>query len=422
MSIKKKITTIITASALALSALTFTGCSQSVSRAMTINGEDIPAGLYILFSGHAYADGMQKISEEQPDLDTSAEGFDYYAQTVDGISFADYVKREALNYCKRYVAVEKLFDSLGIEFDEAERDTINDYYQAQWDYDLSSWSDSASFSYLNGAKTLGDYYESIGVSKSSFREYTYNNYRASEIFTHYYGEGGTEEVPKADINGWIEDNYALTRYFAVSLLDSEGNQIEDEAELKKLEDLANEYKDNLNGGGSFAEVYAAHQKYTAAKDGEESTEGTESEESTEEEIREDHEYNSLISKTSTTPSEEFVEALFAQAKNTTVVFKADTSYYVVQKLDILETEGADGEHETDYVARYKETALQELKGDELEDMLKNEYAPYTLEENTSAPDYSREQAENAIDGLTTITQIEYQMSYYSQLMQYGYTG
>ncbi|MDE7281695.1 MAG: hypothetical protein K2N36_08155, partial [Ruminiclostridium sp.] len=133
MAIKKRITSIITASALAVSALTFSGCSQSVSRAMTVNGEDIPAGLYILYSGHAYADATQKISEEQPDLDTRAEGFDYFAQTVDGLSFGDYIKREALNYCKRHVAVNKLFDSLGIEFDEADRDTINDYYQAQWD-------------------------------------------------------------------------------------------------------------------------------------------------------------------------------------------------------------------------------------------------------------------------------------------------
>ena len=94
MSLKKRITASITAAALtAASVLTLSGCSQSVSRAMTVNGEDIPAGIYILYSGHAYADATQKLKEEQPDLDTSADGFDYYNQTVDGISFADYVKR-----------------------------------------------------------------------------------------------------------------------------------------------------------------------------------------------------------------------------------------------------------------------------------------------------------------------------------------
>lgn len=421
MSLKKKITTIITAAAVTASALTFSGCSQSVSRAMTVNGEDIPAGLYILYSGNAYADALQKIREEQPDLDTTAEGFDYYAQTVDGLSFSDYIKREAVNYCKRHVAVNKLFDSLGIEFSEEDRDTVNEYYQAQWDYDLSSWSTSSAFSYLNGAKTMGDYYESIGVSKSSFREYTYDNYRASEIFTHYYGEGGTEEVPKADINAWIDDNYSLVRYFGVSLRDSEGNQIEDEAELKKLEDLANGYKDKLNDGGSFSEVYNAHQKYTASQNGEEGGENSteDAAEEAAEELKEDSEYNSLIAKTSTSPSEEFVQALFAQEKNTTVVFKADAYYYVVQRLDVLETEGAEGENETDYVARYKDTALQELKGEEMEDVFKNEYASYSIEENTSAPDYCKEQAENAVDGLTTITQIQYQMSYYSQMTQFA---
>ena len=421
MSLKKKIVSIIAAAAIAVSMLT--GCNPNVSTAMTVNGADIPAGLYILYSGHAYADAMQKISEEQPDLDTSAEDFDYYAQTVDGVSFADFVKREAVNYCKRHVAVNKLFDSLGLEFDAEDRDTINDYFQAQWDYNVSNWSTSEGFTYLNGAKTMGEYYESIGISKTSFREYNYNNYRASEIFTHYYGEGGTEEVPKADIYSWIEDNYSLARYFTVSLLDSEGNQIEDEAELKTLEDLANEYKDKLNDDGSFAEVYAAHQKYTAAKEAEESGEEAAADETAStDNDRTDNDFNSLISKTSTSPSEEFVSALFEQEKNTTVVFKADTAYYVVQKLDITATDGADGEDETDYVARYTHTALQDLKGDDLEDVFKNEYASYSLEENASAPDYSKEQAGNAVDGLTTITQIEYQLNYYSQLMQYGFTS
>lgn len=415
MSLKKKLASIITASALTISALTLSGCSQSVSRAMTVEGEDIPAGLYILYSGHAYADAMQKIKEEQPDLDTSAEGFDFYALTVDGVSFADYIKRETQNYCKRHVAVNKLFDSLGLELEPEETDSLNNYYQSQWDYDVSKWSSVESFSYLNGAGTMGNYYEKIGVSKSSFREYTYNNFRASSIFTHYYGEGGIEEVPKTDIYSWIDDNYALVRYFGVSLRDSDGNQIEDEAELKTLENLADEYKDKLNDGGSFAEVYAAHQKYTALKDAEEGPQVTDDDKT-------DNDYNSLISKTSTSPSEEFVKALFEQEKNTTVVFKADAYYYVVQKLDILETEGTEEEGETDYVARYKETALQDLKGDALEDVLKNEYASYSSELNTSAPDYSREQAENAVNGLTTITQIEYQLSYYSQLSQLGLTS
>lgn len=424
----------ITGAALILtSALTLSGCSQSVATALTVDGEDIPAGLYILYSGNAYANAMQKLSEEQPDLNIAEEGFDYYAQTVSGMSFADYVKQESLNMCKRHIAVNKLFDTLGIVFDEDVQENINDSINAQWDYDLSSWNTSEAFSYLNGANTLGKYYESIGVSKSSFRQYTLNNYRASEIFTHYYGEGGIEEVSKDELKAWIDDNYSLVRYFGISLKDENGDVIETKSQLAVLENLAEDYKDKLNEGESFSEVYNMYQEYTksaaAAEDEPEedadqtapSDDDAASESEEPVETKKDSDYNSLISKTSTTPSEEFVKALFEQNKNTTTVFKADTYYYVVQRLDVLETEGADGEGEIDYVERYSPTALEELKGDSIEDVFKGEYANYTLTENRSAPDYCRQQAENALNGITTITQIQYQYQYYQQLfssMQY----
>lgn len=423
MSLKKKITSgIIAVSLTVASVFTMSGCSQSVSRAMTVNGKDISAGLYILYSGYAYADATQKFSEEQPDVDISAEEFDYYNQTVDGIPFADYVKRETENYCKRHVAANEVFDSLEIEMSEENKNFIEEAYQAQWNYDVSSYNTSSAFSYLKGKNTLGEFFESIGVSGTSFKEHLTNSYITSEIFEHYYGEGGIEEVPMDDIRKWVDDNYALTRYFSISLNDSEGNLITDEAELKKLEELANEYKNMLSDGNSFAETYDAYQKYLSDKSEEETgaaEEETEAaDDSAAEELRDDNEYNSLIAKTATAPSEEFVEALFKQKKNTTEVFKADAYYYVVQKLDVLETEGAEGENAVDYVSNYKQTALQELKSDDFENMFKDKYASYSCEVNTNAPDYAKEQAVNALNGLTTITQIQYQ-NYYSQMFSMG---
>lgn len=416
MSLKKRIISLITGAALILaSALTLSGCSQSGAVALTVDGEEIPAGVYILYSGNAYANAAQKLIEEQPDLSTSEEGFDYNDQTVSGMPFADYVKQESLDLCKRHIAVNKLFNTLGIVFGEDEQENINDYINAQWDYDLSSWNTSEAFSYLNGANTMGDFYESIGVSKSSFRQYTLNSYRASEIFTGYYGEGGIEEVSKDEINAWIDDNYSLVRYFGISLLDENGDVIETKSQLAILENLAEEYKDKLNDGASFSEVYNLYQEYSALTNSSDDAGETASDNAEPAETKPDSDYNSLISKTSTSPSEEFVKALFEQKKNTTAVFKADTYYYVVQRLDVLETEGADGEDEIDYVERYSATALQELKGDTMEDIFKGEYANYTLTENSSAPDYCRQQAENALNGLTTITQIEYQYQYYQQL-------
>lgn len=54
----------------------------------------------------------------------------------------------------------------------------------------------------------------------------------------------------------------------------------------------------------------------------------------------------------------------------------------------------------------------------MENVFKDKYSSYASEVNDSAPDYARDQAQNALSGLTTITQIQYQ-NYYSQLFNYG---
>ena len=79
MSFRKKIVSAILAGVLCVTtAASFTGCSD-VSYAMTINGEKLNAGVYLLYEYQAVSEARTKFGEENPDVDTSAEGFDYYA-------------------------------------------------------------------------------------------------------------------------------------------------------------------------------------------------------------------------------------------------------------------------------------------------------------------------------------------------------
>ena len=395
MSIKKKIISCAAALALAAtSAVSLSGCAD-VSYACVIDGETVPAGVYILYSGYAQSDAQSKLSEEQPDLDTSAEDFDYYAQTVSGMSFGDYVKQETLNYCKKYVAVNRMFNELGIEVEATEQENVTDAINNQWELSVSDWS--SMIPYLKGFSTLGDYYQSIGVAKSSYREVMMGNFKQDEIFDYYYGEGGIEEVSKDEIKKYVGDNYTLARYISISLTNDEGDVIEDEAELKVLEELANGYVDDLNGGASYTEVYEKYEKYIS--DGEK-------DEDEEEHDHEDSDFDRIIAKTAVSPSEEFVEALFKQDIGTAALFKADTYYYVVQRLDITENE--------EYVDDYAAAALEELRGDDMDGVFEAKFAGYSVTENASAPDYAREQATNARQGLSTISTIQY-YSYYSSL-------
>lgn len=401
MSIKKKIISCVAALALAAtSAVSFTGCAD-VSYALVVDGVTIPAGVYILYSGYALNNAEDKLAEEQPDLDTSAEGFDYYEQTVSGMSFADYVKQETVNYCKRYVAVNRLFDELGIQYGADELENMNDNINDQWDFSVSGWTNYLS--YLDGFSTLGDYYQSIGVAKSSYKAVLTNGSKSSEIFDYYYGEGGVEEVPRSEIEKYVGENYTLARYFSISLKDDEGEVIEDKDKLAELEEIANGYVDELNNGASYSEVYEKYEKYFNDKEDEDEDEEVHE--------HEDSDFDRIINVTSTSPSEEFVEALFKQDYGTAALFKADTYYYVVQRLDITENE--------EYVDDYVDTALSALKDDELEDVLEAKYADYSVTENKSTPDYARQQASNARQGLTTIRSIQY-YSYYSSLFSSSY--
>lgn len=497
MSIKKRFLSAVTAVVLAVvSVMGFSGCSSQVNYALEINGEKIPAGLYILFSGYAYQQAQQKVIEDNPDLDTSKSDFDFTAQKVSDMDFMDYVKQETVNYCKRYAAVANLFDQLKITLDDDEKDQINDSVNSQWDYEIPEMA-SATLSYLKKFDTVGEYYESIGVSKASFKLYVTDTMKASKIFTYYYGEGGIEEVSKADKEKWLEDNYALCRYFPISIKDSSGNVIESKTELAILKQKATEYAKKLQDGESYKDVYNEYVEYSKAQTSSAATTPAETtaaettaaegraavqaeepevttaavEETRPEEVTTDNaaeteavttaaenetepvevtadtttaaepadtadstteaattpsssetgtgtgttteeakdsDYDRIISTEATSPSEKFVKALFGMNKDDATVIEEDTAYYVVQRLDILKSD-------QNYAEKYDSNALQGLKGEEMEDAFKKEYADYTVAENKGAPDYCKQQASNASNALNAINQIQYLLYYYSSM-------
>lgn len=491
MSVKKRFISALTAFVTAvMTVLGFSGCSSQVNYAMVVDGENIPSGLYILYSGYAYMEAQDKLAEEQPDLDTSAEGFDYTAQKVEDKEFMTFVRDRAVEMCKRHVVTEKLFDQLGLTLDEETKKSITDAVNEQWDYEVPDWI-SSSMEYIVGHKTVGDFYESLGVSKSSYKMYITDSQKASQIFQKYYGEGGLEEVPKADKEKWLDENYTLCRYFSISLKDSDGEVIESKTQLALLLKQAQEYADKLNDGESYKDVYAEYQEYnkaqtstgtgtgtttapaetnpdettpavtetatepeeitTTAPASEEEPEDSETESDSPEEAVttvsddepepteaessdtpaesdssetkpaettaagtttkevKDSDYDRIVGKTSTSPSENFVKELFKMNKGTAAVIQEDTAYYVVQRLDVLTSD-------QDYVTKYDSSALQGLKGEDMDAVFAEEFAAYSYEENKSAPDYCKQQAENAAHALSAVSDIQYLIYYYSSYL------
>ena len=68
MTILKKAAAVLTAAGLAAACV---ACGSNTRFALTIDGYEVPAGVYIYFVNSAYNTGLSQLGEEQPDLDTT---------------------------------------------------------------------------------------------------------------------------------------------------------------------------------------------------------------------------------------------------------------------------------------------------------------------------------------------------------------
>lgn len=359
--------------ALALSACS---CSNTTGTALTIDGTDIPAGVYICFQMDAIGEAQEVLTEEQPDLDMTAEDFDIKKHTIEGVNAEEWVKNKTIELCRNYIAADKTFSEYGLSLTAEQKNEINQYVTTSWD------EENIYAQYIYGYDTIGEYYESKGVGKNSFKEIQTLYYKQEAIFEHLYGEGGELAVPAEEINAKILSDYALVLSFEV------------DPEYGKAQD----YVDMLNNGTAFTEVKQAYDKAEAlaeieadmkeAEEAGEEYDGTLPEE-VEVAVVEQSALQKVVKVDSTSPSESYVKDVFAMAngENKLITVSEETtasdgttstaiSYYVVQKLDI----SADAE----LMEQYSDTVLYDMKSGELEETLKAKGEAYSVTENAAA--------------------------------------
>ncbi len=359
-------------------ALTLTACScgNTTGTALTIDGTEIPAGVYICFQMDALSEAQSVLKEEQPDLDMTAEDFDLKNHNIEGKAAEEWVKDKTIELCRNFVASNKAFDEYGLSLTAEQKTEINNYVTSSWD------EENMYAQYIYGFDTIGEYYESKGVGKNSFKEIQTLYYKQEAIFDHLYGEGGELAVSADEINAKILSDYALVLSFEV------------DPEYGKAQD----YVDMLNNGTAFPEVKQAYDKAEAlaeieaemkkAEEAGEEYDGTLPEE-LEVAIPEQSALQDVVNINDTTPDESYVKEVFAMTtgENKLITVSEETtaadgttstaiSYYVVQKLDI----SADA----DIMAEYSDAVLYDMKSGELEETLKTKGAAYSVTENAAA--------------------------------------
>lgn len=374
---KKSLKRVLTTALCGAMILSASACGTETRTALTIDCEEISAGIYIYYQMSAVGEAQSILTEEQPDLDTSAEDFDITAYSVEGTPVSEWVKNKAIEECRKYVAINKKFDELGLSLTSDETSEINEYVTELWT------EENLYAQYIYGVDIIGEYYEKYGIGEQSFKNVYTLSYKEDKVFDAIYGEGGSLEVPMDEIEASVVEQYALVKYLEIE----EGYD-------------AQEYYAMLQDGKSFSEMKQAYD--TAVELAEIEADMAEAEANGEEydgilpeelvvTASEESELETVIDKELPDPSEEFVEAVFKmEAGESTIISVPNEStdeegnnvttftFYAATRLNIKDDE--------ETFTGYCDTLLHDQKDEEFDESIKTDGAALSVTENSAAMD------------------------------------
>lgn len=207
------------------------GCDRG--SLMTVDGMEIRNGVYISLMQSAYNNAETELKEQQETSDTtsdtsagetssteSKESVPITKEEIDGKSGSQWIKDETMKAVRRFVAVQRKCDELGIALSETEMNELNTNVNGVWD------NANDYVKYIYGYETLGEYYESQGIGKESYKEIQRVSELQSKLFMHYYDKGGELEVKESEINDYLKENYASVKLLNIAYTDASGKTLE----------------------------------------------------------------------------------------------------------------------------------------------------------------------------------------------------
>jgi len=231
MKTYNKFTALLTSLILAIT-LASCGNFSDTKYALTIEGEKIPAGIFLYYSMAAYYDMAQIVNENgddpyNPDNIKNATVTD--AITGDVLNSKDWIQNKAVEYCKEYVAINKEFEALGFSLTAEEQEDIDSGSTSAYNQKSQNWV-------ANG----------IGY-ESYLAVYTVES-KKQKIFEFYFGENGSEGYNREQYQEHFLNTFARVKYLPVELKDIEGNLLKGE-EKQELIKKVKGYVDRVNAAG-----------------------------------------------------------------------------------------------------------------------------------------------------------------------------
>lgn len=373
----KKIAKRIAAAVLAVClAASLCGCDRGYI--MTVDGMEIRNGVYLTFQQSAYSKAQTELNNQNSETSadasaddtTSKESVPLTEETIAGVSGSQWIKDETLKAVVRFVAVQRKCEELGIALTDEEQAEINEQVNATWD------NEDSYAQYLYGFDTMGEYYESKGIAKESYKQIAQVSKLQQKLFLHYYGEGGEFEIPESEFNEFLTGKYARFKYISAPYTDAEGTKLESDEDKKAVRDDLQKYADRLNNGEKPVDVFYDYLTDQATARAEAQAETKEdfgdltkdewikqqvdSADITKEETDEDLDY--VVTKDNTNLETILTDFIFdAEIDGKAKIVAGENAAYLVIKEDITK--------QNKWLDANREGVMSEMKGEDFQSML-----------------------------------------------------
>lgn len=388
-------------------AMSLCGCADN-GYIMKVDGMDIRNGIYIYYQQNAYSTACDKLNEIYGSSSSSSSGssssssssstsspaqsssssMDFFTQSIENKSSSDWVKQETLRLVRQFVAVQRIAAEKNLTLTNEDNQEISDVLKEMWD------TENYIYQLYYGFNTLGEYYESKGISRETMKMLYEVNSLKSKVFMSMYDKDGEKAIPDEEFFAQVKKSYASARILKIAYNDEHGKATTDSTRIDKLKALAQSYADKLNDKKSFVDVkyeceLAAKQEIAKA-DAEEAykkepVEGKTLEEYVKEEVDKvsvekikEEDADTVFEKEG---SYSYDEAVFKYITNAEVFDKAvtmpseeDKCVYVILCTDITKN--------THWQEENRENVLVEIKGDEFEGYLDIYSQNYSVEKNS----------------------------------------
>jgi hypothetical protein len=333
-----KLKRLLCAASCAAFCLSLAGCVISAPQTvLTVNGEAIPAGLYLSYQYSAYTEAASQLSSNETLEDA----------TIDGVPADEWVHNRTIELIRQHVYVERAFEEQGLTIPEAEaasaQSTADQYYDENEDLIAAN-----------------------GIGKESYRTFYMSQVKYNALLQAYLEEHRSE-VTVDEAKEYMDTTYAHIMQLTLPSTDASYQLLDEDAAAALMEAANNAIAQMEDEGATLDEVADDVLQEVLPLSGREYTDSSVSEYLSER----------YVSENSTLYGNDFSLAMLAAEVGSCGLYTASTSPLLYEKLPNYET---DQQFEEEHFA----AMADEINARAFEEEVDEKAGALSLEEDAAA--------------------------------------